>query len=67
VRRLELTFEVQGPMETFTLWALVGVAEERMPIASYRGYEGWADPEEWREFARETARSLGVEETGAEA
>ncbi len=68
VRRLELTLEVEGPTEAFTLWALVGPEEEeRLPIASYRGYEGWADPEEWREFAREMARSLGVEVTGADS
>jgi hypothetical protein len=61
VRRLELTYEVKGALETFTLWALVGPEEERLAIASYQGYEGWADPEEWREFAREMGRSLGVE------
>ena len=62
VRRLELTYEVKGPLETFTLWAVVGPEErERLPVASYEGYEGWADPEEWREFAREMGRSLGVE------
>ncbi len=65
VRRLELTMELEGPTETFTLWALFGPEEERLPIASYQGYEGWADPEEWREFAREMGRSLGVEVTGA--
>ena len=68
VRRLELTNEVKGPMEAITLWALVGVGEEeRLAIASYQGYEGWADPEEWREFAREMGRSLGVDVTGADA
>lgn len=46
VRRLELTYEVKGPVETFTLWAAVGLEEERLAIASYQGYEGWADPEE---------------------
>ncbi len=62
VRRLELTYEVKGPLETFALWAVVGIEEqERLPVASYQGYEGWADPEEWREFAREMGRSLGVE------
>ena len=65
LRRLELTLEVQGATETFTLWALVG-PEERLPIASYQAYEGWADPEEWREFALEMGRSLGVEVSGAE-
>ena len=67
VRRLELTLEVGGSLEIFTLWALVGVEEERLPIAAYRGYEGWADPEEWREFAREMGRSLRVEVTGADS
>ncbi len=66
-RRLELMYEVQGPTETFTLWALVGLEEERLAIASYQGYEGWADPEEWREFAQELGRSLGVDVTGADA
>ncbi len=71
---LELTYEVKGPLETFTLWALVGPEEEpgtgpsgRLPVASHQGYEGWADPEEWREFAREMGRSLGVEVAGADA
>ena len=67
MRRLELTYEVEGPTETFTLWALVGTEEERLAIASYQGYEGWAEPEEWREFAREMGRSLGVDVTGADA
>ncbi len=65
---------MKGPFETFTLWALVGLEEEpdtgpsgRLAIASYQGYEGWADPEEWREFAREMGRSLGVEVTGADS
>lgn len=61
VRRLELSYEVRGPWETFTVWALLGDAGERLPVASYTGYEGWADPEEWREFTRELAGSLGVE------
>jgi hypothetical protein len=67
VRRLELTYEVKGPLETFTLWAVVGLEEERLAVASYQGYEGWADPEEWREFAREMGRSLRVEVTGADS
>ena len=61
VRRLELTYEVKGPFETFTVWALAGLEESRVAVAAYQGYEGWADPEEWREFARELGRSLGVE------
>jgi hypothetical protein len=65
VRRLELTYEVRGALETFTLWALAGPEEERVPIAGYEGYEGWADPGEWREFALEMGRSLGVDVVGA--
>jgi len=60
VRRLELTHEVKGPMETFTVWAVAGPDEERLPLASYDGYEGWADDAEWKEFTQELARSLGV-------
>ena len=67
VRRLELTYEVKGALETYTVWALVGVEEEKLPVASCQGYEGWADPEEWREFARALASSIGVEVTGADA
>ncbi len=68
VRCLELTYEVKGPLETFALWAIVGPEEQqRLPVASYEGYEGWADPEEWREFAREVGRSLGVDVTGADS
>ena len=65
VRRLELTYEVKGPFETFTVWALAGPEESRVAVAAYQGYEGWADPEEWREFARELGRSLGVDVAGA--
>jgi len=65
VRRLELTYEVKGALETFTVWALAGPEEERLPIAGYEGYEGWADPVEWRDFALELGRSLGVEVSGA--
>ena len=66
VRRLELTYEVKGPIETFTVWALVGLEkEEKLPVAAYQGYEGWADPEEWRVFARGLASSMGVPVTGA--
>lgn len=65
VRRLELTVEVDGPHEVFTLWALVSPEEERVAIARYVGFEGWADPEEWRRFAREVARMIGVDVSGA--
>ena len=61
VRRLELGYEVKGPLERHSVWAIVGPEEERIPLASYEGYEGWADPAEWREFVQELARSLGVE------
>src|SRR3970282_1793023 len=45
VRRLELTYEVKGPLETFTVWALVGLEkEEKLPVATYPGYEGGGDP-----------------------
>jgi hypothetical protein len=74
VRRLELTYDVKGPLETFTLWAVVGPEEEpgtgpsgRLAIAFHEGYEGWAEPEEWRQFAREMGRSLGVDVVGADA
>jgi hypothetical protein len=61
IRRLELDYEIRGPMEVFTVQAVVGPDEERLPLASYEGFEGWADPQEWRTFAAELARSLGVE------
>ncbi len=61
VRRLELAYDVKGPLETFTLAAVVGPEEEALPFVSYTGYEGWADPDEWRQFAQELGRSLGVE------
>jgi hypothetical protein len=61
VRHLELEYDVKGPMETFTVWAIAGPEEEKIPLASYSGCEGWAEPEEWREFARELGRGLGVE------
>ena len=59
IRRLELGYEVRGPLETFTVWALLP-DESKIPLASYSGYEGWADPGEWREFAADLARKLGV-------
>ena len=67
VRRLELAYELKGPLETFTLRAIVGPEEEeKLAIASYQGYEGWAEPREWRDFAREVAASIGVAVTGAD-
>jgi hypothetical protein len=61
MRRLVLGYEVRLPVETFTVWAVVGPEEEQLPLASYSGYEGWAEPEEWQEFTRDLGRSLGVE------
>jgi len=61
VRRLELGYEVNGPLERFTVWAVAGPEEERVPLATFEGYEGWADPQEWQEFTRELGRSLGVD------
>jgi hypothetical protein len=61
IRRLELGYEVKGPTETFTVWAIVARDDEKLPLASYSGFEGWADPREWREFTRELGRSLGIE------
>ncbi|MDO8614746.1 MAG: hypothetical protein Q7T33_03290 [Dehalococcoidia bacterium] len=60
LRRLELGYEVKGPLETFTVWGVAGPEEEKLPLASYSGYEGWADPEEWRQFTQDLGRSLGV-------
>lgn len=61
IRRLELTSALRGPTEVFTVSAVIGPEEERVPLAGYGGFEGWADPGEWREFAAELARALGVD------
>lgn len=61
LRRLELTYEVKGAAETFIVSGIVTYDEERIPLAAYSGYEGWADPQEWRDFTEELGRSLGVE------
>ena len=61
IRHLELTYETKGPQETFAVVAVIGPEEMRVPVASYTGFEGWADPAEWREFTEDLARSLGVE------
>src|SRR5437867_2575766 len=53
--------ELASPIETFTVWAVVGAEGEKMSLTSYSGYGGWAEPEEWREFVRELGRSLGAE------
>jgi hypothetical protein len=64
VRRVELAHEVKGPLEEYRLMAVYGVEEQRALLALYQGYEGWAKPEEWREFAGELGRTLGVEVVG---
>ncbi len=61
IRRLELDYKVAGPNENFAVYAVAGPEEERVPVASYTGLEGWADPEEWRQFTADLARRLGVE------
>lgn len=61
VRRLEFGCDARAPFETLTVWAVVGPEEEKLAVASYTGYEGWADFEEWRNFTRTLAQSLGVE------
>ncbi len=61
IRALDLEIALNGPMETFTVFAVMYPEDERVPIASYSALEGWADPEEWRGFTRDLARSLGVE------
>lgn len=62
LRRIELGYEVRNALERFTVWGIIGLGEEeRIPFASYEGYEGWADPQEWRDFTEELGRSLGVE------
>ncbi len=66
VRRLELEYAVNGPLESFTLWAVAGPEEERLPFASYQGYEGWADVGEWRELAQGLGRRLGVPVSGVD-
>jgi hypothetical protein len=66
LRRLEPTFEVQGPLERFTVWAIVGPEEERLALAGYEGFEGWADPLEWLEFAEDLGQTLGLEVRRAE-
>ena len=61
IRRLELGYEVRGPVERYAVSALLGVEEERVPVASYEGYEGWAEPDEWRVFAVDLGQRLGAE------
>ncbi len=61
IRRLELTYEVRGPVERYALSAIVGPDEERVSVASFEGYEGWAEPEEWRAFAADVAQRLRLE------
>jgi hypothetical protein len=61
IRYLELEYTVRGPTERFAVVAALGPEEERLALAAFEGYEGWADPQEWREFTQELGRSLGVE------
>lgn len=61
IRRLELGYDVKGATETFTVWAIEGADDEKIPLVSYAGFEGWADPKEWRKFTKELGRSLGIE------
>jgi len=61
IRRLELGYDVNGATETFTVWAIESADDEKIPLVSYSGFEGWADPEEWREFTKTLGRSLGIE------
>jgi hypothetical protein len=61
IRRLELAREVKGPVESYVVYAIVGPEEERVPVAGFSGYEGWADAEEWRGFAKELAQVLHVD------
>jgi hypothetical protein len=62
IRHLELEYTVKGPTERFAvLAALAGPEDERIPLASFEGFEGWADPQEWRDFTEELARSLSVD------
>lgn len=61
IRRLELARELRGPTESFVVYAITGPEEERVPVAGYSGYEGWADIEEWRGFTKELAQVLHVD------
>jgi hypothetical protein len=61
IRRLELSYEVRGPVERYAVTALLGPEEERIAVASFEGYEGWAEPGEWREFATGLAQRFSVE------
>lgn len=66
IRRLELARQVRLPTEAFVVYAIVGPEEERIPVAGYSGYEGWADAEEWRAFAKDLAQILRVDWSEAE-
>ena len=61
IRRLALTYDVRGPTEQYAVSAVLGPEEESISVASFEGYEGWAEPQEWREFAAELGRRLGVD------
>lgn len=62
VKALALEYTLKGPTERFSVVAtLAGPEEERLVLSSYEGFEGWADPAEWREFTKELARTFSVE------
>jgi hypothetical protein len=62
IKHVELEYTVKGPTERFAVVAvLAGPEQERLPLASFEGYEGWAEPAEWRTFTEDLAHSLGVE------
>ncbi|HZP25734.1 MAG TPA: hypothetical protein VFB90_01675 [Dehalococcoidia bacterium] len=65
VRHLALEYSVKLPFEEYALVAAYGPEEQRLPVIVYRGWEGWADAEEWRRFAQELASELGVQLTSA--
>ena len=67
VRRLELEYEVKGPVEEHCVTAVYSPEEQRVLVASYQGFEGWARREEWQQFAEGLARDMGgVEVVGKE-
>jgi hypothetical protein len=61
IRRLELARELRGPTESIIIYAIVAPEDERVPVAGFSGYEGWADVSEWRVFTRDLAQVLHVD------